>query len=291
MKNAVYHELTEILICPVCHSDLQVGEKDNLLCKKCCEEYQIVDGIPVMIPSSAKVTSDETIQFYHQLYREDPGNQDITSVARHVTLRYLEKNLDATDKVILDMGGGEGIYARELAKTARKVIVADLTLPRLVRLRQSRTGNIVPVCGDIQALFVKTKVDIIICIAVLEHVPAPQQVLTNFKQLLKEDGKVCLYVPVLNLPFPELITHLYRRLRRFDIQQIKKEHIRIWSIKELLADLDAAGFAVENGEFVSVLTEFRHIPFPLITLSRKFPFMDKLLAQGIHLTCVHRWKS
>lgn len=288
MENAEYQELTEILICPLCQSDLESGEKNSLRCKQCSEEYKIINDVPIMLPSSAKVTSDEAIQFYNQLYRDDAGSQDITSVGRQVTLRYLKKNLDTTDKVILDMGGGEGTYAKELAKTAKKVIVADLTLPRLVRLSQTKTGNIVPVCGDIQTLFVKTKADIIICIAVLEHLPEPQQVLANFKELLKEDGKVCLYVPVLNLPFPALVTRLYRRLRRFDIQQIEKEHIRLWSTKELMADLNAAGFAVKNGEFVSVLTEFRRIPFSVISFFRRFAFMDKLLAQGIHLTCVHK---
>ncbi|MFC1962414.1 methyltransferase domain-containing protein [Chloroflexota bacterium] len=287
METAMYHELTEVLMCPLCKSDLGIGEKNSLLCTGCGEEYEIINGIPIMLPSSAKVTSGEAIQFYNQLYREDHGHQANISLGRAITLRYL-KSLDTADKVILDMGGGDGIYARKLAKTAKKVIVADLTLPRLIRLSQTKTGNIVPVCGDIQTPFVKEKADIIICIAVLEHLPEPQQVLANFKELLKEDGKVCLYVPVLNLPFPALVTRLYRRLRRFDIQQIEKEHIKLWSTKELMADLETAGFTAENGEFTSVLTEFRRIPLSVTSFIQYSAFMDKLLAQGIHLTCVHK---
>ena len=184
------------------------------------------------------------------------------------------------------MGGGEGIYAKELAKQAKKVIVVDLSLPRLIRLSQRERGNMVSVCGDIQTPFLKIKVDIILCIAVLEHIPNPKEALTNFRTLLKKDGKVCIYVPVLNLPFPIMVTFLYRKPRRFNIKQVEKEHLKIWSTKGLMADLYDAGFTVENEEFIPVLTEFSRIPSFFTSFLQKFDLLDKLLAQGMHLI---RW--
>lgn len=75
MENAVYEEFTEILMCSLCKSDLEVNEKGNLLCKECNEEYRIINGIPVMLLSSAKVTNDEFIQFYNRLYSKNNGKQ------------------------------------------------------------------------------------------------------------------------------------------------------------------------------------------------------------------------
>jgi len=286
VENVVSKEFTEILMCPQCKSDLEVSEKGNLLCKGCHEEYEIIKDIPVMLPASVRRTN-EFIQFYNKLYRPN-SSRDNVSRERKTTLSYLRKNLPSVSKVVLDMGGGEGVYARELAKQAEKVIVVDLSLPRLIRLSQAKGGNIVTICGDIQTLLLKIRVDVILGIAVLEHIPNPKQALINFKSLLKDEGKVCLYVPVLNLPFPKMTVFLYRRLRRFNVKQIEKQHLRIWSTKGLMADLDGAGFAVENKEFTSILTEFRRIPSSLVSFCQKFGFMDKLLAQGMHLICVHK---
>ena len=38
-------------------------------------------------------------------------------------------------------------------------------------------------------------------------------------------------IPVLNLPFPEMITYRYRKFKKMDIKKVEKEHLRIWSTK------------------------------------------------------------
>ena len=47
-------ELLEILACPKCHGDLELG-KNKLTCKKCRKEYEIKDDIPILLVDDAVV--------------------------------------------------------------------------------------------------------------------------------------------------------------------------------------------------------------------------------------------
>ena len=42
-------KLLEILVCPKCKGKLKES-KDRLLCEKCGKEYEVKDGIPVLLP-------------------------------------------------------------------------------------------------------------------------------------------------------------------------------------------------------------------------------------------------
>lgn len=46
-------ELFRILACPTCKADLEYGkEKKSLKCKKCRQEYDIREGIPILLPKA-----------------------------------------------------------------------------------------------------------------------------------------------------------------------------------------------------------------------------------------------
>ncbi len=58
-------ELMEILVCPMCHGELELdvtseaeGEimEGSLTCKKCGERYPIEDGIPNLLPPDQRDT-------------------------------------------------------------------------------------------------------------------------------------------------------------------------------------------------------------------------------------------
>ncbi|MFH1210846.1 MAG: Trm112 family protein [archaeon] len=56
MKDPLSEELFRILACPVCKADLKYGkEKKTLVCTKCKQEYEIRDGIPILLPPKAGV--------------------------------------------------------------------------------------------------------------------------------------------------------------------------------------------------------------------------------------------
>jgi uncharacterized protein YbaR (Trm112 family) len=46
-------ELLEILACPSCKGDVELGD-NKIVCKKCGKKYPIKDGIPVMLIEEAE---------------------------------------------------------------------------------------------------------------------------------------------------------------------------------------------------------------------------------------------
>ena len=59
--------IPEFLVCPVCKGPLMQGEKpDELVCPSCELAYEVRDGIPVMIRSSARALAPEEARRYRE---------------------------------------------------------------------------------------------------------------------------------------------------------------------------------------------------------------------------------
>lgn len=58
------NKLLEILVCPVCKSELIYSkDKQELLCAACRMAYPITDDIPVMLPEDARpLEADEAVR-------------------------------------------------------------------------------------------------------------------------------------------------------------------------------------------------------------------------------------
>ncbi len=56
---AIQHELLDILACPKCKGDIRLSHsKNSLICDACKLQYQIKDGIPVMLIDEAEKIED-----------------------------------------------------------------------------------------------------------------------------------------------------------------------------------------------------------------------------------------
>lgn len=260
--------LIEILRCPQCLSDLRLL-KENLVCSSCGQKYPIVNGIPVLGINNLG-------EMYDEIYADVTKNnlEESTVLAN---IEYLEdvQKMDPKDKIIVDMGSGLGLIAEKLL-SAKKVIVVDLSLSALLNLNRRKNENMILICGDIGKKFLKIKADIIICIAVLEHVTRPKVVLDNIRALLKNDGILYLQVPVCNLPFPKFFLYLFRKLKRIDPKMAKAVHLRTYSTKSIINELTSNGFSIEGTKHTSVLREF------IYSLN---VFNNKFFASGIRITC------
>lgn len=54
MVCVISQELLDILVCPKCHTKVELNEtKDGLICPTCKVRYPIEDGIPVMLIEEA----------------------------------------------------------------------------------------------------------------------------------------------------------------------------------------------------------------------------------------------
>jgi uncharacterized protein YbaR (Trm112 family) len=58
--HVIAKELLDILVCPVCHTDLDeiLDPSPGLRCKKCRRIYPVRDGIPVMLPEEARIQGE-----------------------------------------------------------------------------------------------------------------------------------------------------------------------------------------------------------------------------------------
>jgi 2-polyprenyl-3-methyl-5-hydroxy-6-metoxy-1,4-benzoquinol methylase len=263
--------LIKILRCPQCLSDLYLLEK-NLVCNNCGQKYPIIDGIPILDASKSN-QRDKYDKIYEDIYTKN-NLEKSTVLANTEYLKDIQK-LDIKDKIIIDMGSGLGLIAEKLL-SAKKVIVVDLSFSSLVNLNRRKTENMVLICGDIAKTKVKIKSDIIICIAVLEHVQDPEIVLDNFRSVLKDGGILYLQVPVCNLPFQKFFIYLFRKLKRIDTTTAEEIHLRTYSTKSIINELTNNGFSIEDIKHTSVLKEF--------TYSSNL-FNNKLFAAGIQIIC------
>ena len=54
-KDPIPKELFDILACPLCKAGLKYNkEKTKLECSKCKKEYDIKDGVPILLPPEEK---------------------------------------------------------------------------------------------------------------------------------------------------------------------------------------------------------------------------------------------
>jgi len=107
--------------------------------------------------------------------------------------------LPATAETILDAGGGSGRYGVKFALDypAAKIVVADISSEslRLVRRIARAFGvcNIDLTQADLRHLpFPDGYFDVVFCDAVLQHLPDEDQVLSEFKRVLKSGGTLII---------------------------------------------------------------------------------------------------
>jgi len=141
----------------------------------------------------------------------------------------------------LDFGAGAGTYAKRLVKNGLPVecVEIDPTLTGMLKDNNLQVHNGLPPIED-------SSVEQIYSINVLEHIDDDIETLKGFHRILKEDGRLYLYLPA----FPILYS-------RFDK---KIGHFRRYKKRDLKEKLEIAGFEIKNlgyrdsiGFFVALL--------------------------------------
>lgn len=142
---------------------------------------------------------------------------------------------DYKRKTLLDIGTGQGYIAVEMAKLGMHVIACDLSDKAIENLykykKQYNLKSIDLLVSNAEEIPLKeNSVDYIVCNALLEHLPNEQKAITNWKKILKKNGKVFITVPLsLRYVWPFLwpVTMLYDRrlghLRRYDAGSLKRK--------------------------------------------------------------------
>ena len=147
--------------------------------------------------------------------------------------------------------------ARIVRKYAEKLVVADLDVT------------------DLERTFQGENFDFIICADVLEHLKAPERILSSASRLLSHDGKILISIP--NAAHASLALELIEG--RFEYQPLgllDAGHLRLFTLKSFLELLEKAGLAAVSIERVIVhpmnsefFTRWDEYPVELIDLIEK----------------------
>lgn len=130
---------------------------------------------------------DQKIQEWLR-YTESPGGK-----LRHIViLRHVRMHAAPPPLDVLDVGGGTGEIARDLARDGHAVTLLDIS-PAMIEQAQSRGAglNINFVCAaadQIPVLFDRESFDLVLCHSLLEFVEDPQELLGNLMRVLRADG-------------------------------------------------------------------------------------------------------
>ena len=128
-----------------------------------------------------------------------PRSTDMAIVKRTERILGLLAHLSLTDKTILDVGCGNGVYTLCLAKLAQTVIGVDIVLEGL-RETQEDTPDLKTFAqfavANAECLpFRDSCCDVVLVIEALEHIQNPEITLKEAKRVLKSQGYLVVSVP------------------------------------------------------------------------------------------------
>lgn len=96
---------------------------------------------------------------------------------------------------VLDIGSGRGWFSLYAAEQGAEVTALDLSEDNLAKIKAINPA-VHTVYGDAcDVPLTAEKFDLIVALEVLEHIVDPKAAVTNWKKLLKPDGRVILTVP------------------------------------------------------------------------------------------------
>ena len=155
--------------------------------------------------------------------------------------------LPADTRTLLDVGGGEGNFARAfMAQRGGKATLLELN-PHAAAAARSRGLDVV--VGDIESLAVNTRYDCVAFLDVLEHLVDPLAALLKAHRIIVPGGSVLLSVP--NVGHWSVVWDLLQG--EFDYQPVGilcNTHLRFFTRRGLERLLNDARFTVERWEDV-----------------------------------------
>ena len=189
---------------------------------------------------------DETSELYQTeagaLNRDIAGYYNLQAVLRH------GEKLGLAHADAIMMGIGDGAVCLGLAPHVARLTIVEGSATLTRDFRALAPENTTAVHALFEEFTPAQPVDVVIATHVLEHVDHPVEVMKQVRQWLKPGGRVFVSIPHSG--------SLHRRIgvkmgmlpaiNALNGQDIRVGHRRVYSIPELEADIQAAGFTVEK---------------------------------------------
>ena len=211
-------KLEKLISCPECFGSL--NKKEELVCSECKKKYPIISGISAPI-------SDELIHQYLTFnnYKCKSLKERIKSAipipderlwsrqSKKVLTRILkEKEPDGEKSFVVNMGSGVESFYKKIFKPFQG----------LIRIGIPHDGE-VNAYGDAMALPLKNdSVDLFISSSVIEHLPDPEQAVSELFRTIKPDGLVYAEIPFIGAY--HMAPHDYQRYTISGIESLFKRH-------------------------------------------------------------------
>jgi len=146
-----------------------------------------------------------------------------------------------SNKIVLDFGCGSGIFLESISHEIKKGIGADIDIKIAKKIVSSENISLIQT-NQPNDILQFSKVDIITCFDVLEHLEDLKVLLQNFTKILSPNGIVIISGPTENFLY-----QIARKIAKIGIKgnmKGKNEHVRnIQDIKKLVLD---SGYSLQK---------------------------------------------
>lgn len=238
--------------CIKCKSQrLTVQFNSSMVCKNCGNRYPIVNGIPIFLENfdihqkfidNMRKTKSE----WYEVPQIPKFKDDIWTNARkrrYRLLSYLFEKYVPTDKMILDLGCGDGANLEFLKSFGAGVSGIDYNIERLARASSLKDGYNSVFLADILNLpLPKKSCDIIFFSQVLEHIPNPHDALLSVRRIMSNEGILILGVPNEGCWYYQIRFRIKPSLLK------ETDHVNFFTKRSLSKLLNDCGFFVKEAK-------------------------------------------
>ena len=175
--------------------------------------------------------------------------------------RLIEKNKENFQMRILEIGAGEGEHTKYVKKGYIEYILTDIDEHRLAKANLDEPGMSTKVMSATNLQYLDETFDRVIVTCVLAHLANAEQVLVEWKRVLKTGGNLSIYIPC----EPGIALRLFRKL----VSERKAKSLGFAGYPLLIAR-DHINSASNLMTFVSHVfresdVRFKNRPFPIPT--------------------------
>ena len=216
--------MIEDLICPHCHSKLNLaGDERGLACDRCKSFYEALDGIPIMIREELPLQVKRLKELYDEKGFQEDIRDTLLGIRRiageHSVGKIVDTNLLLVKpylhgKRILEVGCGMGQLTEKLCSADCQVYAFDLSFKNAIFTKKYRASkdSLIFVGNALEIPFPGNHFDVVISSEVIEHVPDEHKMIEEMKRVCKEGGIICLSTPNANIIFyPKILLMIFLR--------------------------------------------------------------------------------
>lgn len=142
---------------------------------------------------------EEYVRRWAELYESLNYNQGMAGYFLGKSHEWCERAFSSDDHFprVVEVGAGTGVHIGYVRHGFDEYVMTDLNPPMLDKIRsEGHSGRVVTACEDATALsFPDASFDRLIATHVLEHLPAPHEVLREWTRVLKPGGVMSLVLP------------------------------------------------------------------------------------------------